>query len=364
MRILHYSRAAVLTGLLVALFTASCGSSTVPEASPTFTEKHFEAVDANGRSFTLWLTESTGPDGRHQRSISLRDPEEQTLLFGSSTSTALDSLSADLQAEGSGPHRLRGVFAADGGIHLSYRKANAMQEVGLVFKETPDGLVITPQNLSRTIKATREPTPMDEGGFEEMELDQMDRTAELRVLRIDRSDGTRHSLDSLLEAIICEGTMHYDAFMDAQLSSHSWYELSVSVVDRSKDLIAFRIFQHVQDPGAVHGQFGSRYVNFDLGTTRTIGLWDIVDRRKRAKLKALCSKAFYKKYPETSPKHYPFKLSENVAVLSTGLLFHYQPYEMGYFAEGEKDVFLPYTAIAELLDKSNELVLRLTSSVQ
>ena len=37
---------------------------------------------------------------------------------------------------------------------------------------------------------------------------------------------------------------------------------------------------------------------------------------------------------------------------------------MGYFAEGEKDVFLPYTAIAELLDKSNELVLRLTSSVQ
>ncbi len=47
-----------------------------------------------------------------------------------------------------------------------------------------------------------------------------------------------------------------------------------------------------------------------------------------------------------------FHLPKSFAILRNGVLFHFQPYEMGSFAEGDMTIFLPYSEVYGLLQNN------------
>ena len=339
---------------VLSLFFVSCGGGTANEAPITPSERHFSATTPDGKTYALWIMDAPGPDGKRQRTVSLSDPEQVQLMVGLSKAKAPDSVDVDMYDTAGSIFALRGILGPDSALTISYGPIGSAAR-SLSLPLINDAYTLLPKVLTKDVEPTKEPTPMEEGGYEEMGVEELGQHAYLRTFIITAPDGNAHPLDGLLRSAVCdEGT--YEEHIERKLEGLSMYDCGVSVLHRGADRICFQISVQEEYPGAAHGMYGSRYFNYDLAHQKELGLWDVIDRRKRKQLTALCSKAFYASYPETKPKDYPFKLTENVAVLENGILFHYQPYEMGYFAEGEKTVFLPFKALLELQNPSSEVM--------
>ena len=112
--------------------------------------------------------------------------------------------------------------------------------------------------------------------------------------------------------------------------------------------------------GGAHGNGGREFINYDIKEKKEIELSDIVDVNNSKFLNIALME--YKKSENLLPNDSlteawwfdnNFTLSENFAITSNALLFHYNAYEIKPYAAGMTEFLLPYNKIKPFLKKSS-----------
>ncbi|MFL5811503.1 MAG: DUF3298 domain-containing protein [Flavisolibacter sp.] len=109
--------------------------------------------------------------------------------------------------------------------------------------------------------------------------------------------------------------------------------------------------------GGAHGMYGISYVNIDLVHRKELALQDVLTKDGIKKLRPLLEKTFrvQMKLKPTDPLEQGGLLvdkiepSKNFYLTGKGIGFGYNPYEIGSFAMGAIDIFIPYTELAAYL---------------
>jgi hypothetical protein len=102
--------------------------------------------------------------------------------------------------------------------------------------------------------------------------------------------------------------------------------------------------------GGAHGLYGSTYYTFDIKSGERLSYADLVSNESLPKLSALVQqnyeKLFGKAYLEFSDK---FELPNSFAFTKEGLKFLYNPYEMGSYVDGLREVTVSYSALKGII---------------
>ena len=110
----------------------------------------------------------------------------------------------------------------------------------------------------------------------------------------------------------------------------------------------------MQNAGGAHPMSGISYTNYYVKTGQEIKLNEILIPNFSDKLDAIGEKIFVKTYDEIESvwffKRGEFKLNENFSILAGGLLFTFNTYEIGPYAAGAPEVFIPYRDIQEIIN--------------
>lgn len=109
--------------------------------------------------------------------------------------------------------------------------------------------------------------------------------------------------------------------------------------------------------GGAHGMHGTRYIVLDLKQNKQLKLDDIISKEGRSALPQLLARCFRKTYglkptdPLTAGGLFKniIQPNDNFYITQKGIGFHYQPYEIGPYALGDVELFIPFTEWAKNL---------------
>ena len=103
--------------------------------------------------------------------------------------------------------------------------------------------------------------------------------------------------------------------------------------------------------GGAHGLYGSSYYTFDIKSGDRLTYADLVSTESLHKLLEIVRKNYEKLYGrgylDLSEK---FELSNSFAFTKEGLRFIYNPYEMGSYVDGLREVIVPYSSLKGILN--------------
>jgi len=134
-------------------------------------------------------------------------------------------------------------------------------------------------------------------------------------------------------------------------------DIEFRVIHFDKGFLTLRRYYATYSCGAAHHSYSVDYINFDIYNKIEIELLDIFSRNHLSEIQNICKNKFKIKYNKSDREVQGFYLPD-YAILKNGILFQFQPYAMGSFAEGAMSIFLSYSEVIDLLEK-NETVLRL-----
>jgi hypothetical protein len=133
-------------------------------------------------------------------------------------------------------------------------------------------------------------------------------------------------------------------------------DIKGSVTYQSENILNIKI-DHYTYTGGAHGYHGLRSLIFILETGKSISVNELF--KDRAVFKAFAEKKFREKYKIPASKvinssglmfeNEKFQLPQNIFFTDTGLLLYYNVYEIASYADGEKELLLPYTEVNEFL---------------
>jgi hypothetical protein len=144
-------------------------------------------------------------------------------------------------------------------------------------------------------------------------------------------------------------------FIDAKWSC----EVQIQVLLNTPNLLTLR-YDEFNFTGGAHGNMATRFFNFDMRTGKLLQLKDILADKPGADnlLMPLAQKAFRAsmreqgRSMESIDENFNFdKLPENFAITHTGLLFSFDPYEVGAFSEGTLQFEIPYNDLLQLINR-------------
>ena len=125
---------------------------------------------------------------------------------------------------------------------------------------------------------------------------------------------------------------------------------------QSENVINIEI-NHYTHTGGAHGYQGLRSLLFNPTTGKTISNNELF--KDRAAFKAFAEKKFRTKYKIPAPKSInatglmfekeTFHLPQNIFFTDNGLLLYYNSYEVASYADGTKELLLPYTEVNNFL---------------
>lgn len=127
--------------------------------------------------------------------------------------------------------------------------------------------------------------------------------------------------------------------------------IGCGLVTNDNDILCISIGESLYGFGAAHPISGSNYYNFDIKTGNQIFIEDILVPN----FEKLLNRIAEKKFIETNGadgwnfEKGMFELSRDFAITPGGLLFSFDPYEIGPYAMGAPEVFIPYKDIDNLL---------------
>jgi len=129
-----------------------------------------------------------------------------------------------------------------------------------------------------------------------------------------------------------------------------------SIQYQSKKLLNIKINNYMFTGGA-HGYEGDRSLLFDLGTGKSLGTKDIFTDVKS--FTALAETKFREKYKVPSGKSInssgfmfandKFILPQNIFFTDKGVLLYYNAYEAASYADGPKELLIPYSVANDYL---------------
>jgi hypothetical protein len=111
--------------------------------------------------------------------------------------------------------------------------------------------------------------------------------------------------------------------------------------------------------GGAHGNGGVSFINYDIKSKKELALKDVVDE-SNTKFLAIAQRE-YRKSEKLLPNQSlqdsgwfdnKFELSDNFAITSKGLLFHYNAYDIKPYAAGMTEFLLPYSKIEPFIKSS------------
>lgn len=129
------------------------------------------------------------------------------------------------------------------------------------------------------------------------------------------------------------------------------------IVWRSAKLISFALFSYAYTGGA-HGNYGTNYIVADPGAKRTLQTKDIFTGNWQKTLNSLLDKYFRKTYglkagdslSETGGLfENKIEANDNFCITSKGIMFSFNPYEIGPYALGEISIFIPFAEMNSIL---------------
>jgi hypothetical protein len=109
--------------------------------------------------------------------------------------------------------------------------------------------------------------------------------------------------------------------------------------------------------GGAHGNYGTSYIPVNLISNKKIGINDIINKAGQPKLAKLLEKSFRKAYSlkagdslsEGGLFENKIDPNDNFYVTAKGIGFCYNPYEIGPYAMGEINVFIPFAELSAYL---------------
>lgn len=109
--------------------------------------------------------------------------------------------------------------------------------------------------------------------------------------------------------------------------------------------------------GGAHGNYGSAYSTVDLTAIKKLAVTDIFTKDGINKLNGLLEKHFRKQYnledtealSEGGLFEDSIEANDNIYVTGKGIGFSYAPYEIGPYAMGEINLFIPFTELGSYL---------------
>lgn len=142
----------------------------------------------------------------------------------------------------------------------------------------------------------------------------------------------------------------------ASIEEASTDDIAVTVVDSTQNYLSVCVSSSTYMYQAAHPGHGVRIFNFDLKTGATIKLSDLFIPGFENKLKRIVESAFIKNWGEDNwdftKGNGSFYLSANFSIEKNGLVFSYNPYEIGVYAAGAPDVTIKWEQLKALLKEN------------
>jgi hypothetical protein len=135
-----------------------------------------------------------------------------------------------------------------------------------------------------------------------------------------------------------------------------WYfDGNVSVLISSDTLISLQVDNETFTGGA-HGSFTTRFVNVDPATGTAYLLGALLAPGYQDELNRLGREDYMRqKMPEadsaTISESTAFKLNDNYGFRKEGIVFYFNDYELGSYAEGPTEILIPYERLAGWIRK-------------
>jgi len=128
------------------------------------------------------------------------------------------------------------------------------------------------------------------------------------------------------------------------------------IVYRSSKLIMLAHSNYAYTGGA-HGNYGTSYIPVDLLNNKKLDLNDLVNPAGKKQLSQLLEKYFRLAYSlkktdslmEGGLFENTIEPNANFYVTTKGICFCYLPYEIGPYAMGEINIFIPFTGLKDYL---------------
>lgn len=190
-------------------------------------------------------------------------------------------------------------------------------------------------------------------------------TSSLIINNINFGKGFPAELNTLISTTILKNNYHFTKEFNDFDTLFSFIAPDLNTVDVvvqpmyfSDELLCVGIEYISYAMGASHGQYSTNFFNYDLVKQKEIKLTNLFSTSTLEKITELGSDKFKTKYNRSSADVDNFELPNNFALLQNGILFLFQPYEKGSFAQGAMNFFIPYTELPGGV-KANQELLRL-----
>lgn len=144
----------------------------------------------------------------------------------------------------------------------------------------------------------------------------------------------------------------------------SYYEVGDSVYYKSNKLVSIQFFEHNYFSGAAHPNNSSFTVNYDLDKNKEVTLSDLLTNGWVNKISDVCINALreQKNVPPGTEDDWikggagPDEKNFSVFnVIQNGLVITFVTYQVGSYAEGPSEVFIPYADIKEYINTAGLL---------
>jgi hypothetical protein len=137
-------------------------------------------------------------------------------------------------------------------------------------------------------------------------------------------------------------------------------EIFFSMVSNDNNILTLSKFSSWYNFGAAHPEYYTLFDNYDIRTGEKIRLEDILISNYEYELNRIAEPKFMEKYGTEGDWDFEpgnFQLSKNFAVMPGGLLFHFNPYEVGPYSSGAPELFLSFKEINRLLNPNGMLAM-------
>lgn len=108
--------------------------------------------------------------------------------------------------------------------------------------------------------------------------------------------------------------------------------------------------------GGAHGMWGSWHLNYDLNQNKLLSLQDLFKTNTDKPLLTLIKNKIKRVYQTNNLQSVDFDaifIPDNFQVTYGGIIFHYNPYDIGPFALGSPEIFIPFRDLRPLLNPNH-----------
>lgn len=217
-------------------------------------------------------------------------------------------------------------------------------------------------NRERYLKA---PKAADETWY----TDTMCSYIDLLILKVTTGDAAAsHAINEAIEDEVTTGEKEYASIKDylntvndVEADEYLSLEQYCGVVTNDRNILAVSVGAF-EFAGGAHPNSWVGYLNFDIRTGKLLQLNDLLVPHGKAQLDRIGERLFLGDNGDMDGESLAwdfepgnFKLNENFAITTGGLLFTFNPYEIGPYVMGAPQVFIPYKEMKALVKKDGPL---------